>query len=65
MQPFSIGDRVEYRDPESPRDPLTGEVVDVTEHAISVRYDAHPHAPGLLGLEAARTALRHEQDVPR
>ena len=57
---FSAGDRVIYTDPEDPRYPLAGEVIAVSDSAIQVRYDAHPHAPGLVGSELAATALRPE-----
>lgn len=57
---LSVGDRVVYTDPEDPRHPLAGEVLAVSEHAVQVRYDAHPHAPGLIGREQAATVLRPE-----
>lgn len=57
---LSVGDRVVYTDPEDPRHPLAGEVLAVSDHAVQVRYDAHPHAPGLLGLDQAATALQLE-----
>ena len=57
---FSVGDRVEYRDPEDPRNPLTGRVIDVSAHAVRVQYDQFPPSahPGLIGTEAAQTVLR-------
>lgn len=57
---LSVGDRVVYTDPQDPRHPLAGEVIAVSEHAIQVRYDAHPHAPGLVGRDRAATALQLE-----
>lgn len=62
-QPFSVGDRVVFRDPEDPRNPLAGEVVEVTKHAVSVRYDAHPATahPGVIPVELVAHVLRPEQ----
>ena len=57
---FSAGDRVIYTDPEDPRNPLAGEVVAVSDHAVQVKYDAHPDSPGLVGIERAATSLRLE-----
>lgn len=61
--PFSVGDRVVYRDPEDPRNPLIGEVVEVTGHAVSVRYDDHPPTarPGLIAVEHVAEVLRPEE----
>jgi hypothetical protein len=63
LQPFSVGDRVVYRDPQAPRNPLAGEVIEVTEHAVSVRYDAYPAtaSPGVIAAEQAADVLRWEQ----
>ena len=62
MQPFSVGDRVVYRDPQNPRNPLAGEVVEVTEYALAVRYDAYPSTahPGRIAVEQAADVLRWE-----
>lgn len=57
---FSAGDRVVYTDPEDPRNPLVGEVIAMSDHAVQVRYDAHPDSPGLIGIEKAATVLRPE-----
>lgn len=59
LQPFSVGDRVVYRDPEAPRDPLAGEVVEVTGHAVWVRYDRYSATgrPGVIAAELAAEVL--------
>jgi hypothetical protein len=63
MQPFALGDRVVYRDPEQPRDPMPGVVVKVTEHAVHVHYDRHSLTvrPARIAAELAADLLRFEE----
>lgn len=67
QHPFSAGDRVVYRDREVPWNPLAGEVVDVNDHAVLVRYDDHPASavPGRIAVEQVTDVLRFERDDAR